>query len=140
LANQIDLPDTPITFQDGRPQPWFTILLRRLSTTVDGILQFIENDDGTFSLNADDIEQGLTQRVEQIANKVFTYNGDDTVARVVELDPADNATVIGQKDFTYNAQQQVTVVDEVNTAGTIQKTYSYNPADLITDINVTGSF
>lgn len=131
MGNQIDLPaNTPIVHKDGSPTPWFAILLKKVSTTVDGVLAFTGYVEGG-ALSVDGLEQGITQRVREIARQEIAYNANGTVASVMHKDTTTGA-ILAEETFSYNANATVDQVIETTPQAVVTQNYVYTGVDLTT--------
>lgn len=143
MANQIDLPDTPITFTDGRAQPWFAVLLRKVSATVDGILQFIDLDTGVI-VSADQIEQGLEAKIEQIVKKQVTERNAAGQPTMIEHRDITTNELVKTREIAYNAQGAVSERVEKDSKTTITSDFTYdvngNLDIVLPDVAIGGLF
>lgn len=125
MANRIDLPDTPITFTDGRPQPWFAVLLRKVSATVDGILKFIDLDTGVI-VSADQVQQGLEAKIEQIVKKQVTERNAAGQPTMIEHRDVNTDALVKTREIAYNARGAVTQKVEKDSVTTITSGFTYD--------------
>lgn len=124
-----------IVDREGRPSSPMAMWMDRISVISDGIARFIGTD-GSGSITADEVNQGITRRVREIAAKEYSYNGDGTVSQVVYKDP-DTAATIATEAFTYNGDGTVATATETTDVATIIEAYNYDPSQLISDIGVS---
>ena len=141
MGEQIELPDRAIVHADGRPQAWFSILLRKLSSTVDGVIQFVDPVNG-LALNADDIEQGINQRVRDIVNEQIQYNADGIVSSITRRD-IETDEILAVEEFNYRADGTVETIVEKTPQATVTESVEYNGVDIdkiVRDIAIGGLF
>lgn len=123
---------------DGRPSGHFAVWLDRISVISEGIANFI-GEDGSGTITADEVAQGVTNRVIELANQEIARNTDGTISQIVYKDP-DTAAVVLTEDFTYSPTGQVEEIKGTDSGGneTIE-TFTYNQ-DLIDQIDVRFNF
>ena len=92
----------------GRPTKAFAQWLSRVSAIVEGVSNFLgENGDG--ELTADDVSQGITNRIIELANQAVARNADGTIAIITYTD-INTADVILTEQFSYTATG---LIDEI---------------------------
>lgn len=125
---------SPLTNDRGLPSGVMAAWMRKISTIAEGIAVFIgENGDG--QITADEVAQGVEQRIEIIANRVYTYNANGTVSKVEKKDK-DTGAVISTKEFTYDADAKVDTKTETTNNAVATESFSYTGDQL--DSTVVG--
>jgi len=93
---------------DDHPTKAMAQWMDRISAIAEGISTFIgENGDG--DLTADDVTQGVNQRVIELANQAIARNTDGSIASIVYTHP-DTAAVLLTEQFTYNTSGNVSQI------------------------------
>lgn len=94
--------------EQNRPTKAFAQWLSRVSAIVEGVSNFLgENGDG--ELTADDVSQGITNRIIELANQAVARNADGTIASITYTD-INTADVILTEQFSYTATG---LIDEI---------------------------
>lgn len=100
----------------------FSDWIENISRIAQGIFQFI-GDEGV--LTADDISQGITQRVRELADRDITRNPDGTIDEITYRDP-DTGVTVATESFDYNLDGTLDMVTESTAEATVQETFTYN--------------
>lgn len=125
----------PLTKDNGMPSGVMSAWMRKVSTILEGLAGFI-GEEGNQPITADEIAQGITQRVREIAAKEYTYNGDGTVNTVTYKDP-DTAATVATEAFTYNGDGTVATATETTTSAVVVESYIYDASQLVKNIGVS---
>lgn len=120
--------------RDNKPTRAMAQWMDRLSTIAEGISQFI-GEDGTGEITADEIEQGITNRIIELANQVITRNADGTIDTITYTHPTTAETLLTEQ-FAWAATG---VIEEiVGTDGNGQvttETFTFDE-DLLSQVTV----
>lgn len=108
---------------NGMPTPYMWDFMRRL-LTVDTELSQLSGD-------ADNLADGITRRIRDIAKEEITYNSDGTIDTVTYKDHATDDVLLTES-VGYNPNQTIdTVVAVDSQARTTTQTISYDELNLI---------
>lgn len=106
MPTSLELPRLPIVNTDGTPALWFAQLLRDTIATNTAI--------SNLSGDADDIADGITRRIREIAREEIDYNADGTINQIVYKDP-NTSDVLLTEDINYSSGQ-VTRIEQTDPA------------------------
>jgi hypothetical protein len=121
--------------RDGKPTRAMAQWMDRMSAIAEGISSFIgENGDG--ELTADDVAQGVTNRVIELANQAIARNTDGTIASITYTDPDTSETILTEL-FTYNSVGQIEQVEGTDANGQVTtENFTFN-ADFLSTVTVS---
>ena len=122
MSNRLTLFQRPIVDRSGSPTSWFAQRLEQITATVDGIIAFVGFETGQ-KITADDIEQGVENRVRQIVREEISYNSDGTVAQIMKKDAT--GAEVESATFSYNADSTVSQVVEVTPEAQVTRSFTY---------------
>jgi len=121
--------------RDNKPTKAMAQWMDRISTIAEGISQFI-GENGDAEITADEVEQGVTNRIIELANQVISRNADGTIDSITYTHPTTAATLLTEQ-FTWTATG---VIEEiVGTDGNGQvttETFTFDD-DLLSQVTVT---
>lgn len=119
------------TDPNGRLLPESQDLIERIDGVVSGIEQFVGADG---RLSADAIAEGLTQTVESIAGRIFTYDADGFVTKI---EVVQGGKVAETQELTYDGDKKVTERKVTNEARVTTESVTYDVNDQIGEISVS---
>ncbi len=85
---------------------------------VDGIVLFFGGDPDNFTLNADQVNQGITNRIIELADQAIARNDDGTVSSITYTD-INTGSVLLTEVINYNAQGQPAEIVGTDAAGAV---------------------
>ena len=120
--------------EGNRPTKAMAQWMDRISAIAEGISAFIgENGDG--ELTADDVSQGVTNRVIELANQAVARNANGTIASITYTD-IDTAEVLLTEQFTYASNGTVASIVGTEASGQVTTEQFTFIGDFISAITV----
>ena len=140
-----EIPDQPITYQDGRPVPWFSQIIRQIKTVIGGVESFIGYEEGgTLTITADQVQQGITNKVTEILKKEVTEVSPDGQIQKIEYRNAETDALVREREIAYAPDGTVQTRTDMDSETTVVQTYEYDGSGrlerIIPQIDIGGLF
>lgn len=120
--------------EGNRPTKAMAQWMDRISAIAEGVSSFIgENGDG--ELTADDVAQGVTNRVIELANQAIARNANGTIASITYRDIT-TAAVLLTENFTYASNGTVASIVGTDADGQVTTEQFTYIGDFISAITV----
>ena len=117
MPAELELPARPIVDSKGAPVPWFAQMLKDTIATNSAI--------SNLAGNADDLADGITRRIREIAREEIAYNGDGTISTITYKDPDTDATLLTESvSYTSGQVTQIQQVDSQTRTTTYAVSYT----------------